>query len=162
MSTGLYTGDEGWDLETITSGNGDGYIIVHDLSTQRHLIKFPGAPKGTVSAITYAEGPRLLSCGVDRTVKLWDTLLRPDKEEGTTRGPLNVFPGKVAFKQAQSIVTERTSYLPRRPISSNYGTKPNPPPSRILPSQPRTKPSQPCDSTLPNHPSSLQQAQIER
>ncbi|CAE6508267.1 unnamed protein product [Rhizoctonia solani] len=85
------------DLETITSGSGDGEIIVHDLSTRRHLLKFPGAHKGIVSAITYAEGPRLLSCGVDRTIKLWDTSLRSDEEEGTTLAPLNVFPGKVAF-----------------------------------------------------------------
>ncbi|KAJ1300975.1 hypothetical protein OPQ81_003399 [Rhizoctonia solani] len=95
---GVYTlATKAGDLETITSGSGDGEIIVHDLSTQRHLVKFPGAHKGTVSAITYAEGPRLLSCGVDRTVKLWDTSLRSDEEEGTVRAPLNVFPGKVAF-----------------------------------------------------------------
>ncbi|CAE6517316.1 unnamed protein product [Rhizoctonia solani] len=95
---GVYTlATKAGDLETITSGSGDGEIIVHDLSTQRHLLKFPGAHKGTVSAITYAEGPRLLSCGVDRTIKLWDTSLRSDEEEGTTRSPLNVFPGKVAF-----------------------------------------------------------------
>ncbi|EUC60528.1 U3 small nucleolar RNA associated protein [Rhizoctonia solani AG-3 Rhs1AP] len=106
---GVYTlATKAGDLETITSGSGDGEIIVHDLSTQRHLLKFPGAHKGTVSAITYAEGPRLLSCGVDRTIKLWDTSLRPDEEEGTTRAPLNVFPGKFAFN---AIDHHRTNQL---------------------------------------------------
>ncbi|CAE6480052.1 unnamed protein product [Rhizoctonia solani] len=95
---GVYTlATKAGDLETITSGSGDGEIIVHNLSTRRHLLKFPGAHKGIVSAITYAGGPRLLSCGVDRTIKLWDTSLRSDEEEGTTRALLNVFPGKVAF-----------------------------------------------------------------
>ncbi|CUA74253.1 DDB1-and CUL4-associated factor 13 [Rhizoctonia solani] len=95
---GVYTlATKAGDLETITSASGDGEIIVNDLSTRRHLLKFPGAHKGIVSAITYADGPRLLSCGVDRTIKLWDTSLRSDEEEGTTRVPLNVFPGKVAF-----------------------------------------------------------------
>ncbi|CAE6353073.1 unnamed protein product [Rhizoctonia solani] len=95
---GVYTlATKAGDLETITSGSGDGEIIVHDLVSQRHLLRFPGAHKGTVSAITYADGPRLLSCGVDRTVKLWDTSMRSDEEEAATRAPLNVFPGKVAF-----------------------------------------------------------------
>ncbi|KAF8752100.1 WD40 repeat-like protein [Rhizoctonia solani] len=79
---GVYTlATKAGDLETITSGSGDGEIIVHDLVTHRHLLKVPGAHKGTVSAITYANGPRLLSCGVDRTVKLWDASLTSDEEE---------------------------------------------------------------------------------
>ncbi|CEL61242.1 Protein SOF1 OS=Saccharomyces cerevisiae (strain ATCC 204508 / S288c) GN=SOF1 PE=1 SV=1 [Rhizoctonia solani AG-1 IB] len=95
---GVYTlATKAGDLETITSGSSDGEIIVHDLASQQHLLKFPGAHKGTVSAITYADGPRLLSCGVDRTVKLWDTSLSSGEEEAVTRAPLNVFPGKVAF-----------------------------------------------------------------
>ncbi|KAG8744099.1 rRNA-processing protein sof1 [Ceratobasidium sp. 414] len=97
---GVYTlATKAGELGTVTSGSGDGEIIIHDLAEQRHLLKFPGAHKGTVSAITYAEGPRLLSCGVDRTVKLWDTTLPAHGGgEQPTRAPLNVFPGKVAFK----------------------------------------------------------------
>lgn len=49
---------------------------MHELANRTHLLRFPRAHKGTVSAITYAEGPRLLSCGVDRTVKLWDTSVK--------------------------------------------------------------------------------------
>ncbi|KAG8787363.1 rRNA-processing protein sof1 [Ceratobasidium sp. 428] len=97
---GVYTlAIKAGELGTVTSASGDGEIIVHDLAEQRHLVKFPGAHKGTVSAITYAEGPRLLSCGVDRTVKLWDTTLPVEGggDEQSTRAPLNVFPGKVAF-----------------------------------------------------------------
>ncbi|KAG9119232.1 rRNA-processing protein sof1 [Ceratobasidium sp. 392] len=93
---GVYTlATRAGELGTVTSGSGDGEIIVHDLAEQKQLLKFPGAHKGTVSAITYAEGPRLLSCGVDRTVKLWDTTIPAEGDE--LRAPLNVFPGKVAF-----------------------------------------------------------------
>ncbi|KAB5588880.1 U3 small nucleolar RNA associated protein [Ceratobasidium theobromae] len=79
---GVYTlATRAGDLETITSGSGD------------------GAHKGTVSAITYAEGPRLLSCGVDRTVKLWDTSVKfgEGELEQEAPTPLNIFPGKAAF-----------------------------------------------------------------
>ncbi|KAG9082434.1 rRNA-processing protein sof1, partial [Ceratobasidium sp. UAMH 11750] len=96
---GVYTlATRAGELGSVTSGSGDGEIIVHDLAEQRQLIKFPGAHKGTVSAITYAEGPRLLSCGVDRTVKLWDTTVPAQGDgEQPARAPLNVYPGKVAF-----------------------------------------------------------------
>ncbi|QRV98814.1 U3 small nucleolar RNA-associated protein [Ceratobasidium sp. AG-Ba] len=95
---GVYTlATRAGELGTVTSGSGDGEIIVHDLAEQKHLVRVPGAHKGTVSAITYAEGPRLLSCGVDRTVKLWDTTPSDDSSAESSRAPLNVFPGKAAF-----------------------------------------------------------------
>jgi len=56
-----------------------------------------------VSGICFADSDRLLSCGVDRNIKLWG--IRPSEEDtdgdragpSTSRKPLKVFPGKTAF-----------------------------------------------------------------
>jgi DDB1- and CUL4-associated factor 13 len=49
-------------------------MIVHDLSTRKHLVSFPNAHKGMLSGLCFTgeQGDRILSCGVDKTVKLWD------------------------------------------------------------------------------------------
>ncbi|KAH0582830.1 DDB1- and CUL4-associated factor 13 [Termitomyces sp. J132] len=78
-------------LTTIASGSWDGGIILHNLSTRRKMITLQQAHKGKVSGLCFADGDRLLSCGVDRNVKLWST------KSGTSDQPLNVFPGKAAF-----------------------------------------------------------------
>ncbi|RDB28282.1 DDB1- and CUL4-associated factor 13 [Hypsizygus marmoreus] len=77
-------------LTTVASGSWDGGLILHNLSTRRQLFKVPQAHKGKVSGLCFAEGERLLSCGVDRNVKLWSI-------SGSSETPLNVFPGKSAF-----------------------------------------------------------------
>lgn len=48
-------------------------VIVHDVPQRRHVVNLQSAHKGKVSGLCWGEGDRLLSCGVDRTVKLWDT-----------------------------------------------------------------------------------------
>lgn len=48
-------------------------IILHNLSTRNQLLKLPQAHKGKVSGLCFADGDRLLSCGVDRNIKLWST-----------------------------------------------------------------------------------------
>ena len=48
-------------------------IIVHDIPERKRLVQISDAHKGKVSGLCWAEGDRLLSCGVDRNVKLWDT-----------------------------------------------------------------------------------------
>lgn len=47
-------------------------IIVHDLPTRSKLVSLPGAHKGIISGMTFAGEGRLLSCGVDKVVRLWD------------------------------------------------------------------------------------------
>jgi WD40 repeat protein len=49
-------------------------VIVHDLSTRKHLVSFLNAHKGMLSGLCFTgeQGDRILSCGVDKTVKLWD------------------------------------------------------------------------------------------
>jgi WD40 repeat protein len=48
-------------------------VILHSLSTREITAKMPKAHKGKISGLCYASAERLLSCGVDRTVKLWST-----------------------------------------------------------------------------------------
>lgn len=46
-------------------------VIQHNLTTRQITRRIPQAHKGKVSGVCYASEGRLLSCGVDRTVKLW-------------------------------------------------------------------------------------------
>ncbi|KAF9495254.1 snoRNA binding protein [Pleurotus eryngii] len=78
------------DLSTVASGSWDGGLIVHNISQRSQLLNIPQAHKGKVSGLCFTSD-RLLSCGVDRTVKLWST----NKSEG--QKPLSVFAGKTAF-----------------------------------------------------------------
>lgn len=47
-------------------------IIVHNVGRRTHLAKIPGAHKGKVSGLCWADENRILSCGVDRNIKMWD------------------------------------------------------------------------------------------
>jgi len=73
-------------------------ITLHDLHTHSHLLKLRAAHKGKISGLCFSgeNGERLLSCGVDKNVKLWDVSNEadPDAESPT---PLNVYPSKSAF-----------------------------------------------------------------
>ncbi|KAL6302267.1 WD40 repeat-like protein [Sparassis latifolia] len=90
-------------LNVVASGSWDGGLIVHDISRRTKVIYVEQAHKGKVAGICFADGERLLSCGVDRNIKLWD--IRPSSlgvdEDGagssTSRKPLSIFPGKAAF-----------------------------------------------------------------
>ena len=47
-------------------------IILHNLSTRKQIFKSPQGHKGKVSGLCFSpDGERLLSCGVDRNIKLW-------------------------------------------------------------------------------------------
>ncbi len=63
-------------------------IIVHNAGRRTHLAKIPGAHKGKVSGLCWADGNRMLSCGVDRNIKMWgvcqDVQLDPS-EAGQSR-----------------------------------------------------------------------------
>ncbi|KAF8909614.1 WD40-repeat-containing domain protein [Gymnopilus junonius] len=81
-------------LTSLASGSWDGGIILHNLSTRKQITSIPQAHKGKVSGLCFSpdEGKRLLSCGVDRNIKLW--------------APLSVFPGKAAFNSIDHHRTE--------------------------------------------------------
>ena len=47
-------------------------VILHNLSTRSQLSHIPHAHKGKVSGLCFSpDGRALLSCGVDRNIKLW-------------------------------------------------------------------------------------------
>jgi len=56
-------------------------IIVHSLARRTTLQTISGAHKGKIGGICMATGDRLLSCGHDRNVKLWDLNL-PNMDDG--------------------------------------------------------------------------------
>jgi WD40 repeat protein len=62
----------------VLSGTG---IIVHNLSQRSQLARIQGAHKGKVSGLCFTGTDRMLSCGVDRNVKLWD-VGRGDSDPG--------------------------------------------------------------------------------
>jgi DDB1- and CUL4-associated factor 13 len=45
---------------------------LHDLPQREVFLKLLNAHKGKVSGLCFADEERLLSCGVDRNIKLWD------------------------------------------------------------------------------------------
>jgi len=55
------------DVDRLVTG-----VIVHNIAKQKHLRQIQSAHKGKVSGLCFADGDRLLSCGVDCNIKLWD------------------------------------------------------------------------------------------
>ncbi|KZT50280.1 WD40 repeat-like protein [Calocera cornea HHB12733] len=103
-------------LGVVGSGSGDGEIIVHHLPTRTQLRRIK-AHEGIVSGLTFTRSRQILSCSVDRTIKLWeadgdsDPLEQEEADEETagpsTRRragagagagvPVRTFMGKMAF-----------------------------------------------------------------
>lgn len=46
-------------------------ILLHNLSSRKQILNLPSAHKGKVSGLCFAEQDRLLSCGVDKNIKMW-------------------------------------------------------------------------------------------
>jgi len=99
-------------LNTVASAGWDGEILLHDLPKREVFLKLLNAHQGKVSGLCFADQERLLSCGVDRNVKLWDvrrSSSSSDVDAGfngesgpildTTekRESLSIYPGKNAF-----------------------------------------------------------------
>ncbi|KAF8836998.1 WD40 repeat-like protein [Paxillus ammoniavirescens] len=81
-------------VSTIASGSWDGGVIVHNIAEQKRSHQIQGAHKGKVSGLCFADGDKLLSCGVDCNIKLWDVSPQDDVSQ---QKPLNVFAGKSPF-----------------------------------------------------------------
>lgn len=47
-------------------------IILHDLPQRSHLLKISEAHRRSCSGLAFSGSNKLLSCGVDQTVRLWD------------------------------------------------------------------------------------------
>ena len=50
-------------------------IILHNVGRRTHLTKIAGAHQGKISGLCWADDQRVLSCGADRNIKMWDTRL---------------------------------------------------------------------------------------
>ncbi|KAF9510899.1 hypothetical protein BS47DRAFT_1395568 [Hydnum rufescens UP504] len=102
-------------LAVVATASADGEIIIHDLPQRKHLLRLPTAHKRSVTGVCFADSDRLLSCGVDQTVKMWDVRTSLDQDGSgdfgedslpQMRKPLTVFQAETAFKYGSSpIVT---------------------------------------------------------
>ena len=66
-------------------------LIVHDVSRRRKVFQVEQAHKGKVSGVCFGQQDRLLSCGVDRNIKLWSMPGGGEDEE------LEAGPSQVSF-----------------------------------------------------------------
>ena len=77
-------------------------IILHNVARRTQIAKVPGAHKGKLSGICWADENRLFSSGVDKTVKMWDMRSSPEMSSPgagpSEPKPMAVFPGKAPFK----------------------------------------------------------------
>lgn len=89
-------------LKSIFSGSVDGDIRLWDIAARRTIQQFPGH-RGAVRGLTVStEGERLISCGDDCTVRLWDIPVAGIGESSygseNVQKPLATYVGKNSFR----------------------------------------------------------------
>jgi DDB1- and CUL4-associated factor 13 len=53
-------------------------IILHNIARRVLVAKIPGAHKGKLSGLCWADQNKILSRGVDQTIKMWDLHSTPE------------------------------------------------------------------------------------
>lgn len=81
-------------LNTVASGSWDGGFLLHNIAEQKQIYRVRDAHKGKISGLCFSEGNRIISCGIDANIKIWDT---SPQEEVSHPTPLTAFPGKSPF-----------------------------------------------------------------
>ncbi|KAI0268055.1 WD40 repeat-like protein [Russula aff. rugulosa BPL654] len=85
-------------ITDIASASWDGEIILHNTGRRPHVTKIAGAHQGKISGLCWADDHRLLSCGVDKNIKMWDVRAEISLDSSgagpSQPKPLAVFPGK--------------------------------------------------------------------
>ena len=66
---------------------------MHDIARRSKLLKLSKAHKGKVSELCFASAERLLSCGVDGKVKMWDLKKGYESYNESDAGPSSVAVG---------------------------------------------------------------------
>eukprot|EP01047_Picozoa_sp_COSAG01_P018795 COSAG01_NODE_1026_length_12047_cov_169.108554_8_plen_350_part_00 len=86
-------------LNILASGACDGEVRVWRLSGRSCLYSFEGAHQGFVRGLTWgADATHLLSCGDDKSIKLWDCNIdRLDEGEAVSQTPVATFIGARGF-----------------------------------------------------------------
>lgn len=69
-------------------------IIIHDLQQRTEVLTLRGAHKGKASGLCFSgeDGDRFLSCGVDKTVKLWNTPTGLEQDTGVRPSVMLLLP----------------------------------------------------------------------
>ncbi len=83
-------------------------IILHNSGRRMHLAKITGAHLGKISGLCWADDHRILSCGVDRNIKMWDVRRGASLDPSET-GPSQVrFPSLPSSAVSNSLVAKTT------------------------------------------------------
>lgn len=86
---------------------------MHDIARRNHVVKIDNAHKGKISGICWSpyEENRLLSCGSDMSVKIWDTASLRDGE------------GDISMEAGPSRVQVRCAVMIEREVLLTSATK---------------------------------------
>lgn len=86
-------------------------IILHDLPERKILQKI-SAHKGILSGLTFAGEERLLSCGIDKTVKMWGVEDDGQAQDGVEVDENGAGPStpRMAAKSGQAMVVFHGKY----------------------------------------------------
>lgn len=95
---------------------------MHDVSRRTRLLQIEDAHKGKVSGVCFGQDDRLLSCGVDRNIKLWDSHKGFEQDESAA-GPSAVCSHKLHHTRKRLTAFarsgNRSAYSPGKLRSSN-------------------------------------------
>lgn len=99
---GVYTlAKDPQSLERFASGSGDGVVKVWDLSTRDEIWQ-TSAHENLVNGLCWTNEQKLLSCGSDRTIKVYD----PYSTSSSNKAPLATILGPSAFSSLSKHRTE--------------------------------------------------------
>lgn len=90
-------------LNTVASGSWDGGaftsyyhsrstdssiigFLLHNIAEQKQIYRVRDAHKGKISGLCFSEGNRIISCGIDANIKIWDT----SPQEEVSVSPRNI------------------------------------------------------------------------
>lgn len=113
-------------LQRFASGSGDGVLKIWDLTSREELWQ-ARAHENIVKDMCWTPDRKLLSCGADKTVKMWDPYSAPSKGP-----PLATYLGQAAFTSISHHRSQSTVAAASSTISIYDLSRPSSAPTQIL------------------------------
>jgi DDB1- and CUL4-associated factor 13 len=124
---GVYTmAKDPGSLQRFASGSGDGVLKIWDL-TSREEVWQTRAHENIVKDVCWTPGRKLLSCGADKTVKVWDPYTSPSHAP-----PLATYLGQAAFTSISHHRSQPTVAAASSSISIYDLSRPSSAPTQTL------------------------------